>query len=57
MNDPFTVISELIRKLKEEQAVSGFSFLLIGGYGLEAHAVQRDTRDIDFAVLADPCLW
>jgi len=53
MTDPFAVVSELVRKLGEEQQASGFQFLLIGGYGLEAHAVQRDTRDIDFAVVTE----
>lgn len=53
MNDPFTIISELVRKLAEEQNNRRLQFLLIGGYGLEAHRVQRDTRDIDFAVVSE----
>ena len=53
MTDPFAIISELVRMLSEEQQAGGFQFLLIGGYGLEAHAVQRDTRDIDFAIVTE----
>jgi hypothetical protein len=53
MGDPFAIVSELVRRLGEEQKAGGFQFLLIGGYGLEAHGVQRDTRDIDFAVVTE----
>jgi hypothetical protein len=53
MTDPFAIVSELVRRLGEEQKAGGFQFLLIGGYGLEAHGVQRDTLDIDFAVVTE----
>jgi predicted nucleotidyltransferase len=53
MNDPFTIISELVRKLVELQATGALRFLLIGGYGLEGHSVVRDTRDIDFLIATE----
>ena len=53
MNDPFAIINELLRKLAELQSQGMLRFLLIGGYGLEAHAIQRDTRDIDFLIATE----
>lgn len=41
---------ELVRLLVHEQAEGRFRFLLIGGYGLQAHKIQRDTLDIDFLI-------
>ncbi len=53
MNDPFVLISELVGKLAELQAAGKLRFLLIGGYGLEGHAIQRDTRDVDFLIASE----
>jgi hypothetical protein len=53
MQDPFAIINELVRKLVEAQMAGSLRFLLIGGYGLEAHAIQRDTRDIDFLIATE----
>lgn len=53
MADPFAIVSDLVRRFSEGQRAGQFQFLLIGGYGLEAHGVQRDTRDIDFVVVTE----
>lgn len=53
MTDPSAIIGELVRKLVELQACSTLRFLLIGGYGLEAHSIVRDTRDIDFLIATE----
>src|SRR6476620_4276529 len=53
MTDPFAIVVDLVRKLVELQEKGLLRFLLIGGYGLEAHAIQRDTRDIDFLIATE----
>jgi hypothetical protein len=53
VHDPFVIITELVRKLAELESRGELRFLLIGGYGLEAHSIQRDTRDIDFLVTTE----
>lgn len=50
MDDAFAITHDLVRRLAEAQVGGGFRFLLIGGYGLEAHSIVRDTQDIDFLV-------
>jgi predicted nucleotidyltransferase len=53
MTDPFAITKELVRKLADLQSEGSLRFLLIGGYGLEAHSIVRDTRDIDFLVATE----
>jgi hypothetical protein len=46
-------MKNLIAMLAAAEAAGRFQFLLIGGYGLGAHKLQRDTRDVDFLIASD----
>ena len=46
-------MKDLITRLASAEAAKQFQFLLIGGSGLGAHKLQRDTRDIDFLIASD----
>lgn len=47
------MLSTIIRHLADAQASGQVHFHLIGGYGLDAHRLFRDTRDLDVLIAGD----